>query len=360
MRIEDGIKLDFKDVLIIPKRSRMPSRANVDLTKTYKFRNSGVQLTCVPIISANMDTTGSFKMAIALAKHNMLTALHKHYSLDELSDFFAKNRNIWNNVFYTVGANDKDFDKLAEFCKKLDFLTCNRYPPLLSLDAANGYTEVFVSYVVKLRKLYPEAVIMAGNVVTSEMTEQLILSGADICKIGLGSGSACLTRVMSGVGYPQLSAVISTADAAHGIGGHVCSDGGHTCVGDIVKSLGAGADFIMIGNMLSGTDECDGEWVYDIIPPEFTHPTPVKKFLKFHGMSSKEAMELHNGGMASYRAAEGKEVLVPYKGSVDDVVQQITGGIRSACTYVGASKLKDLSKCTTFIRTTVQENKVFG
>ncbi|CAK0754639.1 GMP reductase [Gammaproteobacteria bacterium] len=215
---------------------------------------------------------------------------------------------------------------------------------------ANGYTRVLVEFLRKLRQTYPDITIMAGNVVTGEMTEELILDGADIVKVGIGPGSVCTTRKMAGVGYPQLSAVIECADAAHGLGGLICSDGGCTSPGDIAKAFGGGADFVMLGGMLAGHDECsndtverDGMWMK-----------------RFYGMSSRTAMDKYAGGVADYRAAEGKEVLIAPRGPVDATVQEILGGLRSACTYVGARKLKELSKRTTFVRVTRQLNEVFG
>ena len=195
---------------------------------------------------------------------------------------------------------------------------------------------------------------MAGNVVTGEMTEQLILSGADIVKVGIGPGSVCTTRKKTGVGYPQLSAVMECADAAHGLSGHIISDGGCTMPGDFSKAFGAGADFVMAGGMFSGHDESGGETVTD--------SDTGRKYKEFYGMSSAHAMTKHSGGVADYRASEGKYVLVPYRGPVSGTVRTILGGVRSSCTYVGARKLKELSKRTTFIRISPHShhNVVFG
>jgi GMP reductase len=190
---------------------------------------------------------------------------------------------------------------------------------------------------------------MAGNVVTGEMVEQLILSGADIVKVGIGPGSVCTTRIKTGVGYPQLSAIIECADAAHGLKGHVCADGGCTVPGDVAKAFAAGADFVMLGGMFAGHDECSG----DIIEEN------GKTYKRFYGMSSAEAMIKYKGTVADYRASEGKSVNVPYRGKADVTVQDILGGVRSTCTYVGASRLKELSKCTTFIRVQQQINNIY-
>lgn len=202
----------------------------------------------------------------------------------------------------------------------------------------------------KVREAYPELVIMAGNVVTGDMTEELLLAGADIVKVGIGPGSVCTTRKMTGVGYPQLSAIIECADAAHGLGGRICADGGCTVPGDIAKAFGGGADFVMLGGMLAGHDEAGGETVEE----------NGKTFKRFYGMSSADAMNKYAGGVARYRAAEGKSVLIPARGPVEDTVQGILGGVRSACTYVGARRLKELTMRTTFIRVGMQLNEVFG
>ena len=223
---------------------------------------------------------------------------------------------------------------------------------MLMIDVANGYQESFVEHVKRMREKFPNTILACGNVVTPEMTQELILNGADIVKIGIGSGSVCHTRIKTGVGYPQLSAIMECMDAAHGLGGHICSDGGCKTPADVAKAFAAGADFAMIGGMLSSTEECSGDWIYD--------KKGNKLSLKFYGMSSKEAMKKYNGGIADYKATEGKCVTVPYKGKVDGVIKEILGGLRSACSYVGTGKLKDLSKCTTFIRVNRTHNILFG
>merc|ERR1711939_852202 len=197
----------------------------------------------------------------------------------------------------------------------------------------------------EVRSRYPEMTILAGNVVTKE----LIFSGADIIKVGIGPGSVCTTRKQTGVGYPQLSAVLECADAAHGLGGRVISDGGCTCPGDVAKAFGAGSDFVMLGGMLAGHEECAGETVEE----------NGQYFKVFYGMSSDTAMKKHAGGVAEYRSSEGKTVKIPYRGPIDETVRDILGGVRSACTYVGAANLREISKRTSFIRVTQQLNNVF-
>ncbi len=348
MHIEEAVKLDFKDVLIRPKRSTLTSRSQVDISREFLFHNSGKKYKGIPIIAANMDSTGTFEMAQALGAHQMSAALHKHYSEDALVEFFTTLKHAGgkaSSAFYSMGIGKSDYEKfsavMARAASAIEYVC---------IDVANGYTEGFINFVKTVRQAWPHITIMAGNVVTGDITEELILAGADIVKVGIGPGSVCTTRRMTGVGYPQLSAVIECADAAHGLGGQICADGGCVVPGDLAKAFGAGADFIMLGGMLSGHDECAG----DVVERDGL------KFQRFYGMSSRAAMEKYAGGVAQYRAAEGKEVLVPYRGPVAGTVQEILGGVRSACTYVGAHKLKELTKRTTFIRVTQQLNEVFG
>ena len=344
MHIEPDLKLDFKDVLIRPKRSTLGSRSDVDIRREFTFRNAGRKYHGIPIVAANMDTTGTMEMARAMEPFGLSVALHKHYEADELVRFFSALKTR-SNAFYSMGITRADHDKFARVMKR-----AAGQVEYACIDVANGYSEGFVKFVERIRQEYPELVIMAGNVVTGEMTEELILSGVDIVKVGIGPGSVCTTRSMTGVGYPQLSAVIECADAAHGLGGHICADGGCTVPGDLAKAFGGGADFVMLGGMLAGHDECAGELV----------EVDGRRHKRFYGMSSRTAMERYAGGVADYRASEGKEVLVDYRGPVAGTVQEILGGVRSACTYVGARRLKELSKRATFVRVSMQINEVFG
>jgi GMP reductase len=387
MRLREGVALDFDDVLLVPQRSSLDTRKNVEVTREFKFRHSQFIKTWCPCIAANMDTTGSFSMSKALYGQKMLTALHKFYSVEELSDFFSNNFSILENTFYTVGANQEDYDKLKRVQELLQMNNSGQYtvrttdfPHLLCIDAANGYTSSFISWVEKYRKEFSHAIIMAGNVVTANMTEELILSGADIVKVGIGGGSCCLTRTKTGIGFPQLSAIDDCAHKAHGLQGHICSDGGCRTSADVCKAFATGADFVMLGSLFSGTDECDGKWQYCVEKNEGesfivegnNYEEVIDKYLKidmaytvkrhalrFHGMASREAMEQHNGGVASYRSVEGKEVLVPYKGSVNNIVADLLGSIRSCCSYMGARRLKDLPKCAEFQRVTRTHNTIF-
>lgn len=344
MRIEADIKLGFKDVMIRPKRSILKSRSQVSLERNFSFLHTGQSWTGVPIMAANMDTVGTFRMARALAANGLFTAIHKHYDPTEWSDFLATApARVIDHLAVSTGITEADSDKLDRILK--------RHPALrfICIDVANGYSQHFVEFVKRIRTAHPSRVIIAGNVVTGEMVEELLLAGADIVKVGIGPGSVCTTRVKTGVGYPQLSAIIECADAAHGLSGQIISDGGCTNPGDVAKAFGAGADFVMLGGMFAGHDECGGELV----------ERDGQRRMLFYGMSSDTAMDKHSGGVADYRASEGKTVHVPYRGPVEDTVRDILGGLRSACTYVGARKLKELTKRTTFVRVMEQHNPVF-
>jgi len=312
--------------------------------RTITFRNSGRTWSGVPVIASNMDTVGTFEMAAALAKHRAFTTIHKHYSVEQWQQFGAAHPDALEYVGVSSGISQADFEKLQQVLEALPQLA------FVCLDVANGYSEVFVDFVKRVRAAYPTHTIMAGNVVTGEMIEELLLSGADVIKVGIGPGSVCTTRKKAGVGYPQLSAVIECGDAAHGLKGHIISDGGCTCPGDIAKAFGAGADFVMMGGMLAGHDQSGGDLVEG----------PNGRFKTFYGMSSATAMKKYVGGVADYRASEGKSVQVPYRGDVNATITDILGGLRSACTYTGAAKLKELPKRTTFIRVTQQTNEVFA
>lgn len=344
MRIEYEIKLGFKDVMFRPKRSTLKSRAQVKLERTFKMMHTKTEWAGIPVMAANMDTVGTFEMALALHKLKLFTAIHKHYTCDEWSSFMARSpKGIEDFIAVSTGIGTLDFEKLNAV------ITANPRLRFICIDVANGYAEHFVAFVKQARKKFHDKVIIAGNVVTGEMVEELLLAGADIIKVGIGPGSVCTTRVKTGVGYPQLSAIIECADAAHGLGGQIISDGGCTTPGDVAKAFGAGADFVMLGGMFAGHDESGGE----LIEKDGT------KVKLFYGMSSATAMEKHVGGVADYRASEGKTVEVPYRGNVENTVLDILGGIRSTCTYVGASQLKELTKRTTFIRVDEQENRIY-
>jgi GMP reductase len=345
LRIERDAKLDFKDVLIRPKRSTLNSRADVDIRRSFRFVHAASEWTGFPLIASNMDTVGTISMARAFAPFGAMVALHKHYPAETLIDFFRSEGA--ENVFCTVGTTEADEKKFAVVKSKAPI---NK----ISIDVANGYTESFLEAVTRARDENKDAIIMAGTIVTGEMAEALILAGADIVRVGIGSGSVCTTRDLTGVGYPQLSAVIECADAAHGLKGHVCSDGGCTVPGDIAKAYGGGADFVMLGGMLAGHEECEGQVRYEERDGE-----KVAVAMQFYGMSSETAMNKYYGGVADYRASEGKTVEVPYRGGVKATMQEISGGVRSMMTYIGATKLKEVPKRTTFVMVGAQRNTVF-
>lgn len=343
--IEEGVKLDFKDVLIRPKRSTLHSRSQVNLERTYRFRSSGQTYSGVPIIASNMDTVGTFEMAAALSHHALFTTVHKHYNVQDWVEFHQTHPNVIKNVAISMGISAEDQDKTDEVLTRIPELN------YICVDVANGYSQTFSDVIKAIRSKWPSKTILAGNVVTAEMVEELLLAGADVVKVGIGPGSVCTTRKKTGVGYPQLSAVLECAEAAHGLDGHIISDGGCTVAGDVCKAFGAGADFVMLGGMLAGHDQCPGR----------VEKSPDGQDYKlFYGMSSKLAQEKYNSGLASYRASEGKVVKVPYRGHVDNTVLDVLGGLRSACTYTGSAQLKDLPRNTTFLRVTQQTNEVFG
>ena len=387
MRIEEDMKLDYKDVLIRPKRSTLGSRKEVDLERGYTWRNwqpeemsmenlrpNDRHWRGIPIMASNMDGVGTFEIADTLAKQGLFTCLVKTYSTQDLVSFFdTDDYERTNYVAMSIGITDADLLKFRNVYEQADGNL--KY---VCIDVANGYSNRFRDFVADFRRHYPHIVIIAGNVVTGEMTEELILAGADIVKVGIGPGSVCTTRIQTGVGYPQLSAVIECADAAHGLGGHIIADGGCTCPGDIAKAFAGGADFVMLGGMLAGHDEGGGEVIakhyetnevlYNNVPADFhsRNETPLykrvvetKKFVQFYGMSSKSANDKHFDGLKDYRASEGRTVLVPYRGAVGRTIQDMLGGLRSACTYAGAVRLKYLSRCTTFVRCTQTHNAVY-
>jgi GMP reductase len=344
MRVDNEIKLDFKDVLIRPKRSTLTSRSDVDLHRKLTFKHSQQEFTGIPIIAANMDGVGTLDMMASMWPHGLQVALRKQYTSEEIKMSWLENPRRLLDNWLSFGITDADLQKLSQLSTTLPLTN-------ICIDVANGYTEKFLDTIKRLRDLYPGTTIMAGNVVTGDMVEALILAGADVVKIGIGGGSVCSTRKITGVGYPQLSAVIECADAAHGLKGLICSDGGCQVPGDVAKSLGAGADFVMLGGMLAGHDQ--GEY------PE-TFERDGGKFVSFYGMSSDTAQMRHEGQMRDYRASEGKTVEIEAKGDVQNTITEILGGLRSACTYVGAPSLKELSKRTTFVRVTQQLNPMFS
>ena len=342
MRIEEDIKLDYGDVLFRPKRSTLSSRKDVELKRTYKFKYSKHQWSGTPIIAANMDGVGELNIAKILSKFEIMTCLTKQHDLKVIKRNAAI-KDIFPHITLSTGTSDKDYKRLNEILKEFSFFE------FICIDIANGYSDHFSKFVRSVREKYPTKTIIAGNVVTADMTQELVMSGADIVKVGIGPGSVCTTRIQTGVGYPQLSAVIECADAAHGLGAHIIADGGCTCPGDVAKAFGGGADFVMLGGMFAGHEEGGGKKI----------KKNGSQFIEFYGSSSDTALDKHYGGLADYRSSEGKKVQLKYRGKIKDTVLNILGGVRSSCTYVGAPSLKQLSKCTTFIRVNQQFNDTF-
>ena len=343
MLLDETLKLDYSDVLIRPKRSELTSRFDVVMEKNYTFKWSGKEWTGVPIMSSNMDTTGTFEMHEELSQHGLVTCIARMYNKDAKPWLKSERR---NKLCVMSGISDIEIGEIVG--------VKNTFPDIafVGLDVANGYTVNFVDTVKHLRDLLRDATIIAGNVVTADMTAELILAGADIVKVGIGQGSVCTTRHKTAVGMPQLSAVLECADAAHGLNAHIIADGGCNYSGDIVKAFSAGADFVMIGGMLAGHDECQGDLIF-----EDDNPDPVGT--TFYGMASATAMDKHGYSNREYRGEEGKTVIVPYRGAVRDTVIDILSGVRSACTYVGAKRLKDFPKCTTFVRVNSTHKRIF-
>lgn len=347
-KIINDVKLGFKDVLIVPQRSELKSRSEVDLIREFKFKNSPLKWTGLPIVAANMDTVGTFETAKVLMTFKILTAIHKHYSLEEWDLFINslnkdEQKDFFEYSMVSTGTSDNEYEKTKTLLEKYPF-------KFVCIDVANGYSQAFSSFVRKFRNENPNPIIFAGNVVTAEMTHQLIMDGADIIKVGIGPGSVCTTRKQTGVGYPQLSAVLECSAQAHRTGGGICSDGGCTIPGDVAKAFGANSDFVMLGGMLAGHEQSGGKRV----------EINGKQFIEFYGMSSHRAMNEHAGGVAEYRSSEGKLVNIPFKGDLKDTVKDLLGGLRSTCTYVGAGNIKDLGKNTVFIRVLEQLNEIFG
>lgn len=346
MKILDDIKLDFSDVLLLPKRSDYSSRSQVSLERTFKFKYSTETWTGVPIMVSNMDTTGTIEMAIEMQKHKVLTCLHKYYGVEEL-----KNKLLDPNYYaVSTGINEKDLENLDAIMKEIN-------PKFICIDVANGYMSRFIEKCAEIRSKYPNKILIAGNVCTSEGVIQLVINGkVDIVKVGIGSGSCCTTRKQTGIGMPQLSAVIECADTAHGVDAHIISDGGLQVIGDFSKAYAAGADFVMSGSMFAGHAESGGELI-----EEFDDDGKSSKLYKiFYGMSSTTAMDKYSGGVAKYRSSEGKTVKIEYRGPVENTILDIQGGIRSCMTYLGAKKIKDVPKCATFVRVNRQLNQIYN
>ena len=344
MRLDNEIKLDYKDVLLKPKRSTLSSRRDVEMTRSFTFRNSGETYECCPIIASNMDGVGTFSMAKVIQEYKMMTTITKTTTLEQWKK--AVGEGIKLKYLSVCTGTGKLWDDDAE-----DYATMQKvlksYPDVkfITIDVANGYHTNFSDFVGAVREEYPDKTIIAGNVVTAEMTEELIIQGADVVKVGIGPGSVCTTRTMAGVGVPQFSAVVECADAANGVGGHIVADGGCNVPGDVAKAFGGGAHFVMLGGMLAGHNESEVE--------------SKNGKREFYGMSSDRAREVHGKRKDGYRGNEGRSVILPDRGPVKETIEDLLGGVRSSCTYIGARRLKDIPKCASFVRCNQPLNTVF-
>lgn len=371
MQIIDSVQLDFSDVLIKPRRSSIDSRSKVDITREYKFKWCPYVIKGTGIMQANMGTIGNFNVSRKMLENGLFACLHKYHSVEDLIEFYGE---LYDKYVHSgdkslrrcllgIGLRDDGIEKLRAINKALGIQVGVKF------DVPNGYIPQVKEKVIELRKEFPEMFIMVGNVVTGDITEDLILSGADCVAVGIGPGGQCLTRPTTGCGRPQLSAIIECADAAHQVGGMVCADGGITCPGDLGKAFGAGADFIMIGSLFAGTDEADGEiiskWIFNgeyepaMDGSGFEPCLELKEFKQFYGMSSTLAQEKFGNGKPKYRASEGRVSLVPYVGSIDGVIEELLGGLRSTMTYIGAWKLKNIPKQCTFYKVHNQLNRTY-
>lgn len=344
MRINYDPKLNFEDVLLQPKRSTLSSRKDVDMTRNFTFRNSQKQMNFLPIFASNMDGVGTFSMAKVLQEYKMMTVITKTTGIDEWRKAVGNGVRL-QSVSVCTGTNVM-WDKEAQDWKTMQEVLAS-FPDIkmITVDVANAYHQNMVDFIKKIRDEYPNKIIIAGNVVTPEMTEELIINGADVVKIGIGPGSVCTTRTMTGVGVPQFSAILDCADAANGVDGHIMADGGCVYPGDIAKAFGGGAHMVMIGGMLAGHDESE--------------QTVVDGKIEFYGMSSDRAREKHGKRKDGYRGNEGRLISLPYRGPVQNTVEDILGGVRSACTYIGARRLKDMPKCASFVTTNNVINRVY-
>ena len=344
MRLDNEIKLDYKDVLLKPKRSTLSSRRDVEMTRSFTFRNSKETYECCPIVASNMDGVGTFSMAKVIQEYKMMTTITKTTTIDQWRE--AVGNGIKLKYVSVCTGTGKLWDKDAEDYRIMEQVLTN-YPDVkfITIDVANGYNTNFSDFIRTVREEYPDKTIIAGNVVTAEMTEELIINGADIVKVGIGPGSVCTTRTMAGVGVPQFSAVMECADAANGVGGHIMADGGCNVPGDIAKAFGGGAHFVMLGGMLAGHIESEIQ--------------AIDGKREFYGMSSDRAREIHGKRKDGYRGNEGRAVILPDRGPVQETIEDILGGVRSSCTYIGARRLKDIPKCASFVRCNQPLNTVF-
>ena len=355
--------LDYSDILIRPKMGiNLNSRKDVNLQRVFKFKH-GQTRTGLGVFNANMATVGNFVIAKKLLARGMFATIHKHYTADEIGAFLESCRSegiLVDNLFISIGLKntDDEIQKLKELESKYGWIS----PRNICIDAPNFYIQKALDVLERVRTEFPDSVIMAGNIASGDICLKL-LDYADIIKCGIGSGSACLTRKQTGCGTPMVSLILECADIAHSVNGHICADGGIVDIGDICKALCLNADFVMAGGMFAGTDEAEGDIIEKHYETnEIVDGAPViqtKQFKAYYGMSSEYANNKFAGGMSNYKTSEGRELLIPYTGALDKILQDITGGIASCCTYIGAASVKHMAKCATIIQVHNQLNRVF-
>ncbi len=346
MRIIEEEQLDFSDVLIQPKCSKILSRSQVNLEREFKWydeNNEKHTISCIPVGCSNMGTVGTVKMAELMVKKNHFSCLEKHISTTEIDALFERlTEHERDLVVPSIG--------IKEDTKDLFYLYDKWDLKMIMIDVPNGYIPSLIERIKEIRNHCTRSFIIAGNVVDSAGVVQIIDAGANCSKVGLGNGSVCRTREKTGVGRPQLSTIVETADTCHQRGAYVMADGGVTCPGDVCKAFGAGADFVIAGSMFAGCDEADGECI----------TVGNKHFKQYYGMSSHFAQEKHFGGIRKYSASEGREKLIPCTGSLESVLQDIDGGLKSCCTYIGCDKMKNFSRHTTFYKVHNQLNMLYA
>lgn len=332
-RILTETELDYSDVLILPARSTITSRKEIILEREIVFKHSRQVWRGVPLVCANMDNLGSFTMADTLSEYHILTCLTKHYPLKELVTYFNLPTTNLDYVSYSLGISDSDLEKFNLFRQEAPVR-------IVTIDTPNGYMERFVGFCNELRSNNPDVTIIAGNVCTGEMVEELALNGVDCVKAGIGGGAQCTTRMKSAIGRSMVSMILECADKAHHHEIQLMSDGGITCPGDACISFAVGADFSMVGSQWASTKETGA----DIIEEN------GKQFMVFYGMSSSMAQKAHEEGLKSYRASEGRVSKLPYKGSIHPIIRDYLGGLRSCCSYVGSNSLKSLPRKATLVK----------
>lgn len=346
--------LTFDDVLLIPAESHvLPNEVNLqtELAPNLKLK--------IPLISAGMDTVTEGAMAIALALQGGLGVIHKNMSISAQASEVANVKNVLVPSNISKAAVDKQNRLLVAAAVGITSDTFERAETLLEkgadaivIDTAHGHSAGVLRKIKEIRVHFPDITLIAGNIATGDAARALFDAGVDIVKVGIGPGSICTTRVVAGVGVPQITAIYDAATAAREYHKPIIADGGMQYSGDIVKALGAGGNAVMLGSMLSGTTEAPGE-IFE---------SDGQKFKTYRGMGSVGAMAQAHGSSDRYfqggvneankLVPEGVEARVAYKGDVSDIVFQIIGGLRSGMGYVGAATIEELRENAQFVKIT--------